>query len=196
MIMSIDIARIVSGLLSSDRMFSIGDGVVWIPLSEDAFHLASHIEQALVLHGYKAHRTRARVYCGTTIEVNGAESISHEELQGVLQETYGYKGRVAGMKLNPHEQPWNENPIEPGNILEIPHIGWTGDRCRVVIGHYDGTYLAQLHTPRIDDYKKEPLEIIRGERRGEKVTLSGLLGDEKVIVKKREWSSYPQQAYS
>lgn len=195
MIMSVDIARIVGGLLSSTRMFSIGDGVVWIPLSEDAFHVANHIEKALLLHGYEAHRTGTRVCCGTTVKVDGAESISHEELQHVLQETYGYKGRVAGLKLNPHEQPWNENPIEPGNILEIPHVGWTGDRCRVVIGHYDGTYLAQLHSPQIDDSKKVPLEIVQGERQGEKVTLMQLFEEKKIIVKKREWSSYPQQAY-
>lgn len=192
--MTQEIARIVGGIVSSNRMFSLGEDEVWLPFSDDVFEITRHVARALSLHGYDARPTRGRVACGTTVKVDGAESISHQERQGILEDTYGYSGRIPGL-MN-EGLPYDADPIEPGNILEIPHVGWTGENSRIVIGRYSGTYMAKLHRDNIEVYPDDgPLEMIRGDENNEGTTLGELFDKDRVIVKKPEWTGYSQQTY-
>jgi len=192
--MTVEIARIIGGMLSSTRMFSIGEDEVWLPFADDTFEVCRHLSRALTLHGYSAKPTRTRAYCGTSVDVDGAEPISNLELRGVLGETYGYKGRIPGL-LN-ETLPYDAVPLEPGTILEIPHIGWTGDECRVVIRSYSGTYLAQINTESIENVAgNKEYRVMSGPDEGKDILLRELFENDRVIIKRREWTGYPQQTY-
>ncbi|ELY39850.1 hypothetical protein [Natronorubrum tibetense] len=186
------IARIVAGMLKSEKGFSVRGAMVWIPFQQNPFQIQDHIAHALRLHGYEVKGRNHRSYAGLELGVPGARELSDYELRDVLQETYGYSGRIAG--LSHENQAFEIKAIEPGNILEIPAIGWLGDESRVVIGEYSGIYVAKVHTDTLEVHDStRTLRVVHPAYDRSETTPEELINRNEVIVKRREWSGYPQQ---
>lgn len=191
--MTEEIANIVASMLGSDELFSIDDGRVWLPdLDSYSFSMQEHIARALELHGYSAS-TSTRSHSGLLIEVPEARAMENREIKSAHMEGYGYCGRVAGFQTN--GQTFEKHISEPGNVLQVPDIGWTGGRERVVIGDYSGLYLAEVHTDNVETFTDQTFQIEDEYGNEHEMTLREMGDNGRIIVYKGEWNGYPQERF-
>lgn len=178
-------------MLESKRMYSVSQGEVWLSdLDSKTLLMRAHISRALELHGHQASEG-TRSHSGVTIAVPDARDIREEQLREAHTEEYGYVGRIG--KLDHKYDIMIPEPIQPGNLLEIPAIGWVRDEQRVVIGDYDGIYLCRAHSPNVETVSFDTEFPIRHRAYDrENTTLGELFERHEVIVKKSEWTGYPQ----
>lgn len=180
-------------MLQSGDLFSVDDGRVWIPdLDSYSFTMREHIARALELHGYSAS-TSTRSHAGLIIDVPEAQSIDSRQIKSIHTEAYGYTGRVAGLEAP--SQMFNTNIAEPGNVLQVPEIGWTGGHERVVIGDYSGLYLAEVNTDNVETYRKDDTFQVDVGYAEKEMSLREMGNKGRVIVYKGEWNGYPQERF-
>lgn len=189
------IAKVVASMLSSEDLFLVEDGSVWLPdLDSYSFSMQEHITRALELHGYSASSS-TRSHSGLWIDIPEADSVTADQVKSIHSSAYGYTGRVAGIETKGQMFPADID--EPGNILRIPSIGWTGGRERVVIGKYDGLFLAKVNSDNLETFTNEDtfrVESVRFENERE-MSLREMEQDGRIIVYKGEWNGYPQERY-
>lgn len=191
--MTREVATTVACMLQSDDLFSVDDGGVWIPdLDSYSFTMQEHIARALELHGYSAS-TSTRSHAGLRIDVPEAQPLDSQQVKSIHTDAYGYTGRVAGLEAE--GQMFDTHITEPGNILQIPEIGWTRGHERVVIGDYSGLYLAEVNTDNVETYGKEDTFRVDLGYTEKEMSLREMGNKGRVIVYKGEWNGYPQERF-
>lgn len=193
--MTEEIATIVASMLRSSDLFQVDDGEVWIPdLDNYAFLMRDHIAKALELHGFTA-RTSSRSHSGLRIKVPEAESVESWDIRDCHTAGYGYTGRVSGLAAE--GQNFEVSMSEPGNVLEIPELGWAWGDERVVIGDYCGLHLAKVDSEEVETYSDE--DKFRVESRiyenEQEMSLFELAEKSRVIIFKGEWNGYPEERF-
>lgn len=197
--MTHEIATIVASMLRSSDLFQVNSGEVWIPdLDNYAFSMQEHLTRALELHGYSASAS-TRDEHGMLITVRRAERIDSRLIKRIHSNVYGYTGRVTEVGVDVGKDRSTSSYVirGTGNILQIPEIGWTDGRERVVIGYNDGLRLAEVGTDNVTTYTSEDTFQIENPTLDIKkeLSLQEMADESRVIVFKGEWTGSPQARF-